>query len=184
VALGVWILLYALGLALGVSSVDLNNPGSARSAGIGTGIWSLIAPLVSLFVGGLVASRAAGVEDKMSGAMHGAVLWGLTTLVGVIVMGMALSSLLGAVFNVGKTALEATGAAIAGAASEGGQQVQQGALKSADTMGRVFWGVFSALLFGLASSLIGATLGVSKRQHHYAGGTVIPHVGPRHEVYP
>lgn len=280
VALGVWILLYALGLALGLSSVDPNDPGSARSAGIGTGIWSLVAPLIALFVGGVVASRTAGVLDKMGGAMHGAVLWGITTLAGVIVMGMAISSLLGAVFTVGKTAVGATGAAIAGAASQGdeagklassfglnaedaiapinqrlsqegkptitaaqlkaatqdiintsiqqgrldreqlvssiaqntalsrqdsedianrveaqwtqaqakvaqvGQQVQQGALKAADTTGHVFWGVFFVLLLGLASSILGATLGVSKRQRYYAGDTVVPSVGPRREVYP
>jgi hypothetical protein len=280
VALGVWILLYALGLALGLSSVDPSNPGSARSAGIGTGIWSLIAPLIALFAGGLVASRTAGVVDKAGGALHGAVLWGLTTLVGVIVMGMAISSLLGAAFNVGKTAVGATGAAIAGVASQGAQagqaasafglnandalapvnqrlqqegkpaitadqlqaatkdvlntaiqqgrldrevlvssiardtslsrqdaediagrietqwnqaqakvgqvaqQVQQGALKAADTTGHVFWGVFFALLLGLASSILGATLGVSKRQRFYAGGTLIPPVAPRREVYP
>jgi hypothetical protein len=280
VALGVWILLYSLGLALGLSSVDPNDPSSAKSAGIGTGIWSLIAPLIALFAGGLVASRTAGVQDKMGGALHGTVLWGLTTLAGVIVMGMALSSLLGAVFSVGKSAVSATGSAISGAASQGGQagnlassfglnaedalapvnqrlqqqgkppitadqlqaatkdvlntsiqqgrldraqlvssiaqntalsrqdaediagrveaqwgqaqakmsqvgqQVQQGALKAADTTGRVFWGVFFALLLGLASSILGSTLGVSKRQRYYAGGTVVPPVGPRREVYP
>jgi hypothetical protein len=280
VALGVWILLLTLGLALGLSSVDSTDPGSARSAGIGTGIWSLIAPLIALFVGGMVASRTAGVVDKMGGALHGAVLWGLTTLAGVIIMGMALSSLLGAVFSVGKTAVGAAGTAISGAASQGGQigniaksfglnaedalapvnqrlrqegkpaitaaqleaatkdvintavqqgrldrellvssiaqntalsrrdaediagrveaqwnqaqgqvgqigqQVQQGALKAADTTGRVFWGVFFALLLGLVSSILGATLGVSKRQRFYASGTVIPSAGPRREVYP
>jgi hypothetical protein len=284
VALGMWILLYALGLALGLSSVDPADPGSAKSAGIGTGIWSLIAPLIALFVGGLVASRTAGVMDKMGGALHGAVLWGLTTLAGVIIMGMALSSLLGAVFSVGKTAVGAAGTAISGAASQGGQigniaksfgldaqdalapinqrlrqegkpaitaaqleaatkdvintavqqgrldrellvnsiaqntvlsrqdaediagrieaqwsqaqsqvsqkageigqQVQQGALKAADTTGRVFWGVFFALLLGLVSSIFGATLGVSKRQRFYSSGTVVPPVRPRREVYP
>lgn len=280
VALGIWILLYALGLALGLSSVDPSDPGSARSAGIGTGIWSLIAPLIALFVGGLVAARTAGVVDKMGGALHGAVLWGLTTLVGIILMGMALSSLLGAVFSVGKAAVGATGAAISGVASQGGQvgniarsfgldandalapinqrlrqegkptitaaqlqaatkdvlntavqqgrldrnllvssiaentslsrqdaeeiagrietqfnqaqgqvgqlgqQAEQGALKAADTTGHVFWGVFFALLLGLASSILGATLGVSKRQRFYAGGRVAPAAVPRREVYP
>ncbi len=280
VALGVWILLYALGLALGLSSVDPNNPGSAKSAGIGTGIWSLIVPLIALFVGGLVAARMAGVVDKMGGALHGMVLWGLTTLVGVVVMGMAISSLMGAVFSVGKTAVGAAGSVISGVASQGGQvgnvaksfgldaddalapvnqrlqqagkppitadqlqaatkdvintaiqqgrldrdllvssiaqntalsrgdaediadrieaqwnqaqgkvgqvaqQVQKGALKAADTTGRIFWGVFFALLLGLVSSILGAMLGVSKSQRFYAGGTVAPTVGPRREVYP
>lgn len=273
VALGVWILLYSLSLALGLSSVDPNDPNSARSAGIGTGIGSLIAPLIALFIGGLVAARTAGVLDKMGGALHGAVLWGLTTLLGVIVMGMVLSSLLGAVFSVGKTAVGAAGATVAGVAKQGdqaaqkfglnaddalapinqrlrqegkpaitadqlqaatsdviseglrqgrldrellvsniaqntklsrqdsedvanrveqqfteakakagqvGQQVQTGALKAADVSGRVFWGIFAALLLGLVSSVLGATLGVSKRQRIRAEGVV----APRREVYP
>ncbi|WP_041792375.1 hypothetical protein [Stigmatella aurantiaca] len=280
VALGVWILLYALGLALGLSSVDPADPGSARSAGIGTGIWSLIAPLIALFAGGMVAARTAGIVDKTGGALHGAVLWGLTTLAGIIMMGMLVSSLLGTVLNVGKAAVGATGAAVAGAVSQGGeagnlarsfgldandalapinqklqeqgkpaitanqlqgatrdvlntairegrldrdmlvssiaretalsqadtqdianrieaqwnqaqsrvaqvgQQVQQGALKAADTTGRVFWGIFFALLLGLASSMLGATLGVSKRQRLQAGGTLLSSMGTRREVYP
>jgi len=122
VALGVWVLLYSLGLAMGLSSVDPADPSSAKAAGIGTGIWSLITPLIALFAGGWVASRTAGVMDKMGGAVHGAVLWGLTTLAGVIVMGMALSSLLGTAFNVGKTAVSATGSAVASAASGAASQ--------------------------------------------------------------
>jgi hypothetical protein len=279
VALGIWILLYSLGLALGLSSVDPGDPGSARSAGIGTGIWSLIAPLIALFVGGYVASRTAGVVDKTGGALHGAVLWGLTTLAGTILMGMAISSLMGAVFNVGKTAVGAAGSAVMGAASQGGdaaktfglnaddalgpinqrlsqegkpaitadqlqaatsdvlssalrtgrfdrellvssiaentklsrqdaqdvatrveqqfnqtkgqlqqqagqvgQQVQQGALKAADTTGRVFWGIFGALFLGLISAVLGSTLGVSKRQRIQAEGAIA--APPRREVYP
>ncbi len=279
VALGMWILLYSLGLALGLSAMDPSDPGSARSAGIGTGIWSLIAPLIALFVGGYVASRTAGVVDKTGGALHGVVLWGLTTLAGTLLLGMAISSLMGAVFSVGKTAVGAAGSAVVGAASQGGeaaqafgldandalapinqrlsqegkptitanqlqqatsdvlntairtgrldrevlvssiadntklsrqdsedvanrveqqfnqtkgkvqqqagqigQQVQQGALKAADTTGRVFWGIFGALLLGLVSAILGATLGVSKRQRVYAEGAITP--GPRREVYP
>jgi hypothetical protein len=61
-----------------------------------------------------------------------------------------------------------------------GQQVQEGALKAADTTGRVFWGIFGSLLLGLVSSVLGATLGVSRRQRVYAEGAVVP----RREVHP
>src|SRR5207248_11519006 len=71
VALGIWILLYAFGLAAGLTAVDPNNPGSARGAGIFTGVWGLIAPLVALFVGGFVASRSAGIFDRFAGGIHG-----------------------------------------------------------------------------------------------------------------
>ncbi|AKF79925.1 hypothetical protein OWM54_13655 [Myxococcus sp. MISCRS1] len=280
VALGVLILLYSLGLALGLSSVDPSNPGSARSAGIGTGIWGLIAPLIALFAGGFVASRTAGVVDKGGGAMHGAVMWGLTTIAGVALMGMVISTIVGTAVRTATGVVGATGAAVAGAASQGdqvanafgldandalgpvnerlraegkpaitanqleaatkdivttavrtgdvnrellvgsiaentrlsrqdsedvanrvqgqidaarakvgqvGQQVQQGALVAADKSGRVFWGIFGALLLGLIASVLGAGLGVSKRQRVYAEGAIsTPGTGTttRREVYP
>lgn len=137
VALGVWILLYTLGLALGLSSVDPANASSAKSAGIFTGIWSVIAPLVALFVGGVVAARTAGIVDKAGGALHGAVLWGLTTLSGVVVLGMLLSSVLGAVFNVGKAAVGAGGAAAVGAVTGGGSAAQAFGLDANDALAPV-----------------------------------------------
>jgi hypothetical protein len=137
VALGVWIMLYTLGLALGLSSVDPSNAGSARSAGIFTGIWSVLTPLVALFVGGVVAARTAGIVDKAGGAMHGAVLWGVTTLLGVFLVGTLLSSVLGAVFNVGKTAVSAGGAAAVGAVTGGGSAAKAFGLDADDALGPV-----------------------------------------------
>ena len=281
-ALGVLILLYSLGLALGLSSVDPSNPSSARSAGIGTGIWGLIAPLIALFIGGFLAARTAGVVDKGGGAMHGAVMWGLTTIAGVVLMGMLVSTIVGTAVKATTGVVGATGAAVAGAASQGGnaaqafgldandalgpvnerlkaegkptitanqleaatkdivttavrtgnvdrellvtsiaentrlsradsedvanrvqtqidgakakvgqvgEQVQQGALQAADKTGRAFWGVFGALLLGLVASVLGAGLGVSKRQRVHAEGAITtpPRGGTtttRREVYP
>src|SRR5688572_27849864 len=74
-AIGVWILLYALGIAMGLSTINPNNPDSAQASGIFTGIWSLIAPLIALFVGGVVAGRAAGISTRLDGATHGLVMW-------------------------------------------------------------------------------------------------------------
>ncbi|NRD45720.1 hypothetical protein [Corallococcus exiguus] len=137
VALGVWILLYTLGLALGLSSVNPADAGSAKSAGIFTGIWSVLVPLVALFVGGVVAARSAGIVDKAGGAMHGAVLWGLTTLMGVLVLGMVLSSVLGAVFNVGKAAVGAGGTAAVGAVTGGGEAAKAFGLDANDALAPV-----------------------------------------------
>ncbi|GMU04425.1 hypothetical protein [Corallococcus caeni] len=137
VALGVWILLSTLGLALGLSSVNPANASSAKSAGIFTGIWSVIVPLVALFVGGLVAARSAGIVDKAGGAMHGAVLWGLTTIAGVVVLGMVLSNLLGAVFSVGKAAVGASGAAAVGAVTGGGDVAKAVGLDANDALAPV-----------------------------------------------
>jgi hypothetical protein len=119
-ALSLWVLLYALGLALGLSSINPQDAGSAKSSGIFTGIWGLLSPLIALFVGGIVAGRGAGAQTKASGGIHGLVMWGLTTLVGLWLVGNLLSSLAGGVFSVGKTAVQATGSAVAAGASQAG----------------------------------------------------------------
>jgi hypothetical protein len=44
------------------------------------------------------------------------------------------------------------------------QQVQTGALKAADALGKAMWGVFFGLLLGLGSAIAGALSGTSRRQ--------------------
>ena len=56
-ATGVWILLQVLGTGVGLSAVDTSDASSLRGVGIGTGIWSIIAPLIAMFVGGLLVGR-------------------------------------------------------------------------------------------------------------------------------
>jgi len=119
-ALGLWVLLYALGLALGLSSINPQDAGSAKSSGIFTGIWSLVAPLIALFVGGIVAGRGSGAQTKASGGIHGLVMWGLTTLAGLWLLSSLVSSLAGGLFSVGKSAVQATGSAVAAGASQAG----------------------------------------------------------------
>jgi hypothetical protein len=92
VALGLLILFYTLGLAAGFSAVDPNQDNSLRAIGIGVGIWSIIASLLALFAGGFVAVRLAGAINRGIGALHGAVLWGLTTVGAVLLVFMAVSS--------------------------------------------------------------------------------------------
>jgi len=225
-ALGLWLLLLTLGLALGLSSVEPSAPGSMRGAGIFTGIWSLVSPLIALFIGGMVAARGAGVVTKLGGALHGLVMWGLTALAGTYLLMSVLSSVVGGIASVGKAAVGAAGQAAstatqaaaanpeaaqdaATAAKQQGdelrqqaqakadelqsrsgeikEQVQTGALKAADTSGKVLWGMFGALLLGLVSSVLGATVGVSRRQRAWAdGGSVArpPIAGERGVVYP
>lgn len=119
-ALGLWILLYAFGLALGLSTMNPQDVGSAKSSGIFTGIWSLLSPLIALFVGGIVAGRCAGVQTRASGGIHGLVMWGLTTLVGLWLLGNLVSAVAGGLFSVGKSAAQATGAAVSAGASQSG----------------------------------------------------------------
>ncbi len=152
VAAGIWILLYSLGLAIGLSRLDPENGRALRGAGIGTGIWSFIAPVLALFIGGLITARCSGFADRMSGAIHGAVMWGLTMLAGTLMIGITLSSLIGAVVNYG------------GMMPREHVEVGRG----------IFWGMFLSLLFSLGAALLGATAGVSRRQRLEPASPVKP----------
>jgi hypothetical protein len=104
-ALGIWALLYALGLALGLSAINPDNPESAKPSGIFAGLWSLLVPLVALFIGGAVASRSAGLIHRGGGAIHGLVMWGVTAVGGALLVGNLLGSALGGVAQLGSGAL-------------------------------------------------------------------------------
>jgi hypothetical protein len=120
-ALAVGALLYALGLALGLSALDPNDPESFRASSIFTGIWSLVTAFIALFVGGLVASREAGWITRTGGAIHGLVMWGLTTVGGALVLFSLLTQAISGAAALGKTAIKA-------GANAAGQAQQQGAL--------------------------------------------------------
>lgn len=122
-ALGVGVLLYTLGLALGLTSVDVDDPSSLKTSGIFTGVWGLVAPLAALFIGGLVASRAATVATRGAGIMHGLVVWALTTLMGVWLIVNVVAATVGgaasAVRSVGSVGGAALGQVAQGAGGVG-----------------------------------------------------------------
>ena len=111
-ALGIWITLQVLGLGIGLASVETDDAGTLERAGIGTGIWSLIAPLIAMFLGGLLAGRLAATRERKVGAMHGSVVWAIALAIGLWTMMSLVSGLAG-------TAVRATTAAVGGAARAG-----------------------------------------------------------------
>lgn len=241
VTLGTWLLLHTLGLAAGLTAIDPQEQGSLRAIGIGTGIWSVIAPLLALFAGGFVAAKTAGFIDRPVGAIHGVVVWALTLLTAAILLTMLVASTVRAGFaaasagvagmrelpgsleglgvnsrdllapvnqrlqqqglpqiqpaqleaatrdvigqaardgridraalttslarNLGMTQAEAEQAAarIESAAGQRLEQARQGALTAADRAGKALWGVFFAMLLGLAAAVGGALLGSTRR---------------------
>ncbi len=257
-ALGVWLLLTVLGLAIGLSAIDPSRPASTKIAGLTTGIASLIVPLVALFVGGLVAARAAGIVDRATGAIHGAVMWSLATILGVVLTGAVLRGVIDTAGGVAGAAASALGSAgprfahgvgidtsdlvgpinerllsegklpirperlqaairdSAGMAMQDGQfdkdtfaralsdetglseagasdiadrieaqvrmqvdEMRRGALQAADATGHAMWWVFLGMTLSLASAVLGATIGVSRKQRMAARGVPIAVVEPQ-----
>lgn len=113
-----------LGLAIGLGSIDASD--SARAAGIGAGLWATITALISLFVGGMTAGRLAGARTSGDGALHGIVMWSLSTLLAVWLIASGVSSVAGGVFRMAGNVLGGTTAGmIQGAAQVGTTAAQQ-----------------------------------------------------------
>jgi hypothetical protein len=174
-ALGLWLLLYVFGLAVGLSTIDTRNPALIKPIGIFTGIWAIITPLIALFVGGYVAGRGAGQPGRFEGAMHGLVVWGLATIAGAYVGMMTLTAIMGSVASVGH------GPALGPA--DGAATVE--------AAGRAFWGIFGALLLGLIAALGGGASGTpggggggGRRERVRAPVRRVAPVAPPREVYP
>lgn len=134
VAVATWGLLLALGMAIGLSSVDTSNASSARTSGLFTGIWGVVSPLVALFIGGVVAGRGAGLVHRGGGAIHGFVMWSLATVAGAWLVVNLVGTVVGGAVSVGKAAVQAGGSAIAAGAQKGGGLAQQFGLDADDAL--------------------------------------------------
>jgi hypothetical protein len=118
-AIGLWILLQVLGTGIGLAAIDPSHAGSLRGIGIGTGIWSIIAPLIAMFIGSYVAGRLSATRDRAVGAMHGSVIWALALVFGLWAMVAVASMLVSSAARVGGAAVTASSEVVAGAARAG-----------------------------------------------------------------
>ncbi len=188
-ALGVWILLYALGLALGLSTVDPGDRDTLRASGMFTGVWSLATPLVALFIGGLVAGRSAGALGRGGGALHGLVVWSLTALGGLFLVATLFGNVLGSAVAVGQNvasrAIAEPGSApadgvvrdvqkaIGKVQAQATHNVERKAIEAAPETGTAIWVVFGALLLGMLAAVAGGAAGVTRGQRRIAQAEVI-----------
>lgn len=119
VATVIQIALSLLGVGLGFLGWNPGDP--LADLGTGAAIWTGLVAIISLFIGGLTTGRLAGVLTKGDGALHGVVMWGLSTLLAVYLISSGVGSLLGSAFGiVSQTAgAVASGVTQAGAAALG-----------------------------------------------------------------
>lgn len=108
VAAGAWILLHLLGMAVGLSAIEPHEPGSLRAVGIGTGVWSLVAPALALFLGGLATGWLVSPATRASRAIHGTVVWSLSTVVSITLLWTTLGAIVGGVVSAGSSMASAT----------------------------------------------------------------------------
>lgn len=111
VAAASWILLHALAMGIGLTSIEPNSTHALDGVGATAGIGSLIAPIVAMFIGGLVVGRFSPIAGHVDRALHGAVVWGIGSVVMVALLFGAMTTLIGGAANAGgKLAGAAAGA--------------------------------------------------------------------------
>jgi hypothetical protein len=140
-ALQIW--LTAIGLAL--FARGLNN--APAGTGSTLAIWAGIAWLISLFIGGLLASRLAGIAGRDNGLWNGIVLWGLAFTLLTILASAGAGGALGTLFGAGATAPTPT---------PGQANMALGALTS---------GAWMLVLFQFLSLVAAAAGGVAGARH-------------------
>jgi hypothetical protein len=94
VAFTLFLLLTVALVAIGAQAIRIGDPNVDEAAGIG-GILTALIALVSFFIGGFVAGRAAAVDGRGAGLLNGFLVWGLGLILVLLLAGMGLGGLLG-----------------------------------------------------------------------------------------
>jgi len=121
VAMGTILLLTALGLAIGITTLgdprattDYVEPG----LGVGASIWGAITLLLACFLGGMVSTRVTDRPDRGGAFIHGSLVWTLVSvfLLWLIGQGISfgLSSLFSALSGLTQTATTAVTSVVSG----------------------------------------------------------------------
>ena len=123
VAIGLLLLLTALGVAVGISAAD---PGSTEmsSLGTGAGIWAGVSLLLALFIGGMVATRVGAIFDRTTGFFEGVLVWVVSLLLMGYLAASGVGSIAGGAFKLVGGATQAIGAV----AQSGSMDVSAGSI--------------------------------------------------------
>jgi hypothetical protein len=185
-AVGLLILLTALGAAIGITAAE---PGQtdAATAGRAAGIYGAIALLLSLFFGGWASTRIGAIVDRATSFCEGALVWVVSIMLVAGLATMGLSNLVGGAMNLAGTASQAAGAVAQtpqaqeqanASAGSSGQMIDQAKNKVGELIERAkggelqdraadakpaatkgAWITFGALVLSLITAVIGAMTG-------------------------
>ena|SRR5205823_2168362 len=144
-AVGLLLLLAALGVAIGITAVDPRSTPLGQ-LGIGAGIWTGVSLLLSLFLGGLVASRLGATFDRTTSFFEGFLVWVVSLLLVAYLAASGMAWVAGDAFSMmgAQPELSITPEAV--------QEIQPPAAKTA-------WLTFGSLVLSLGAALSGAMAG-------------------------
>ena len=168
-ALTTLIILSLLGLAIGLTAVSAAQGGPGQAAGIGAAIWGALTAIIAFLLGGWVAGWTAAVFDRKWGALNGALVFLVAVPAMLLLAGLGLGSLVGALGNFAGALNVDPGqvqAAVQGATSQGQQAAAQtqpaDAARAAEATRNGAWGALIGLLVGLGASALGGLLGTRR----------------------
>jgi hypothetical protein len=118
IAMGVSMLLAALGVAIGVSTVD---PGETdhRALGIGAAAWGGLQLLLALFIGGMASTRVGAVIDRTTGFFEGVLVWVVSLMLMAYIAGSGIASVASGAFSLLGGATQTFSAVVEGQGGSG-----------------------------------------------------------------
>jgi len=150
VATGVALVLYAFGLALGLSALDPHNAAAvAHGVSAGAAVWTILTWSASLWMGGMFASWFDGRDDTEMGVVRGLTVWGVS---------MAATALLATSGLMHMTLVNMMPPA-------GGPTANP--TQAAHYVATLMWVAFGSSLVSLITSLVGGWLGAHQIHHVY-----------------
>jgi hypothetical protein len=170
--ISLWLVLQMLGMGIGLAAIDVDDAGLLRDIGIGTTAWTCAAPVVAMFIGGLIAGRMAGTHERAVGAIHGFVVWALGSLIG-------LATVVVMVTTLAAGAARAVDATMTIAPQPQSQELtHREASQAANTVGHILLGAGATLLVGLAACVLGGAAGARSHRRRADTTTIETPVAP------
>jgi len=158
VAVGLLLLLAALGVAIGITAVDRQST-QLGSLGVGAAIWTGVSLLLALFLGGLVSSRLGATYDRTTSFFEGFLVWIVSLLLVAYLAASGMNWVAGDTFAIMGSAPDLSSMAVP-------PDVVQGITPQA---AKTAWITFGSLVLSLGAALIGAMAG--RRRQPISTGT-------------
>jgi MFS family permease len=146
VSIGLWVLLQTLGVGLGLEQND---------SGTATAIWALVAPIIAMFLGGMIAARFATTYSRGVGALHGLVVWAISGVLGVAATASLVAMLV-----------------------SNGDRVVGPTVEDAQATGKALLFLGATLLVSLVAAMLGGVAGVRRYVVEDVRRTTVTQVPP------